>query len=255
MWKQIAQGTIFLTKKAFMSLKRNLKTLDELVSEGKLVEAVDQFFADSVVSHYGNQDVVTGKTKKIEGLHHFLNVVDTVNEITLHEATATKDESFSLFTFDFTQKGGHQLTWNEVIRRVWKDGLVVEEEYLLADTPEAAKALYIATIPAVKQTPKAATKKVSTKKTVTKKTNRADDLKKIEGIGPKISSLLVEAGIKTFKKLSTTTPDAIKEILLAAGSRYRMHNPATWPEQAELAAQGKWDALKKWQGELKGGKK
>ncbi len=83
---------------------------------------------------------------------------------------------------------------------------------------------------------------------------KPDDLKKIEGIGPKIAGLLVEANITTFQALSESTPEQIKEILAAAGKRYAMHNPTTWPKQAELAAQGKWDELKKWQDELDGGK-
>ena len=85
-------------------------------------------------------------------------------------------------------------------------------------------------------------------------TTSTDDLKKIEGIGPKISSLLQEAGIKTFSQLSETTPDKIREILEAAGSRYKMHDPTTWPDQAKMAAAGEWDKLKEWQDALDGGK-
>ena len=81
-----------------------------------------------------------------------------------------------------------------------------------------------------------------------------DDLKIIEGVGPKIADLLVEAGIATFAQLAASTPEAIKEILENAGSQYNIHNPATWPAQAQLAADGKWDELKTLQDELIGGK-
>ena len=83
---------------------------------------------------------------------------------------------------------------------------------------------------------------------------RKDDLKLIEGIGPKIESLLYEAGIITWGSLAKTTIESLREILDNAGSRYRMHNPATWPAQADLANQGKWKELKDWQEELHGGK-
>jgi hypothetical protein len=36
--------------------------------------------------------------------------------------------------------------------------------------------------------------------------------------------------------------------------RYKSHDPATWPEQAKLAAEGNWEELKKRQDELKGGR-
>lgn len=84
---------------------------------------------------------------------------------------------------------------------------------------------------------------------------KADDLKKIEGIGPKISEILSDAGVKTFADLAGQEPDAIREILLAAGSRYKMFDPETWPEQAKIAASGDWDALKELQDNLQGGKR
>ena len=81
-----------------------------------------------------------------------------------------------------------------------------------------------------------------------------DKLNKVEGIGPKIAELLNNAGINTFAQLGATEVDRIKEILAEAGSRYAAHNPGTWPRQAQLAADGKWEELEKWQDELDGGK-
>jgi large subunit ribosomal protein L17 len=86
------------------------------------------------------------------------------------------------------------------------------------------------------------------------KATKADDLEKVEGIGPKIAEVLTEAGLDTFAKLADSTPEAIREILDAAGSQFASHDPATWPQQAKLAADGKWDELKAWQDELDGGR-
>ncbi len=82
-----------------------------------------------------------------------------------------------------------------------------------------------------------------------------DNLKKVEGIGPKIEQLLFDAQIYTWKALANTKVEVIQAILDKAGPRYKMHNPETWPEQAKMAAEGKWDELNKWQDELKGGRK
>ena len=82
-----------------------------------------------------------------------------------------------------------------------------------------------------------------------------DDLKIIEGIGPKIEEILKKNGIDTWKKLSEAKPDEIKKILIEkGGERFKMHDPSTWPKQAELAYKGKWEELKKWQDQLNGGK-
>lgn len=81
-----------------------------------------------------------------------------------------------------------------------------------------------------------------------------DDLKIIEGIGPKIEGLLKDAEIKTWKDLSEAEVDKLQTILDNAGDAYRMHSPNTWPKQAKLAVDGEWDALIKLQDELIGGK-
>ena len=81
-----------------------------------------------------------------------------------------------------------------------------------------------------------------------------DDLKKIEGIGPKVSQLLVEAGIKTFAALADADQPTLQKVLDDAGSRYRIIDPATWPAQAKLAAEGRWDDLETLQDNLKGGR-
>ena len=80
-----------------------------------------------------------------------------------------------------------------------------------------------------------------------------DDLRRIEGIGPKISNVLQDAGITTFAQLAATETDRLREILSEGG--IRIANPGTWPEQARLAAAGDWDGLKKLQGQLKGGRR
>jgi len=84
--------------------------------------------------------------------------------------------------------------------------------------------------------------------------SQVDDLKKIEGIGPKIEGLLNVAGINSFSRLSVSSTDHLKSILVAAGPRYQTHSPDTWPQQAGMAAKGQWEELEKWQDELDGGR-
>jgi predicted flap endonuclease-1-like 5' DNA nuclease len=83
---------------------------------------------------------------------------------------------------------------------------------------------------------------------------KQDDLKIVEGIGPKIEELYHAAGIKTWKELSETSAEKSQSILDAAGERYSIHNPGTWAKQALLAYEGKWQELKDWQDSLDGGK-
>jgi len=80
-----------------------------------------------------------------------------------------------------------------------------------------------------------------------------DDLRKVEGIGPKTQAALQTAGIETFAQLATYQSADLKQILVDAG--IRIGYPDTWPEQAALAAAGKWDELEALQSSLKGGRR
>ncbi|NNF33607.1 MAG: hypothetical protein HKN68_05840 [Saprospiraceae bacterium] len=81
-----------------------------------------------------------------------------------------------------------------------------------------------------------------------------DDLRAIEGIGPKIAGLLKDDGINTWRALSEVSVERIQGVLDKAGKRYQLADPTTWPKQAGMAADGKWDELRVYQDRLKGGK-
>ena len=79
-----------------------------------------------------------------------------------------------------------------------------------------------------------------------------DDLRRIEGIGPKISGVLQAAGVATYAQLAAADVARLRQILTEAGVRA---NPTTWPDQAKLAAAGLWDDLQALQDKLQGGRR
>ena len=84
------------------------------------------------------------------------------------------------------------------------------------------------------------------------KKDSADNLTKIEGIGPKVAKVLYEGGISTFEELSNAKVEDLQKLLNDAG--LQMMKPTSWPEQAKMAANGDWDALKELQDQLSGGR-
>ncbi len=81
-----------------------------------------------------------------------------------------------------------------------------------------------------------------------------ENLQLIEGIGPKIEQVLKESGVNTLAELAAREVDELRSMLIQAGDKYRMHDPATWPKQAELAAAGNLEELEEYQDYLKGGR-
>ncbi len=260
-----------------MNLNQLVEAVDAQVVKGDIINAFDQFAADHCATLSHPQDKTQTKAQKLEALRWFFSNVESVNRIERPAYAVVSDNvTDSQFVFDFTNRQGQPMVFGEVIRRTWADGKIVEELYLMGQTlegaaqPAASKAKTSAkptanttskkpveTVTAKKSAepvaaPKAAAKSVKT--TIAEPVAKADDLTVIEGIGPKIAELLIAGGIRTFKELAAAKPAAVKAILDAAGKRYQMHDPATWPKQATLARDGKTAELAKLQGELKAGK-
>ena len=138
-----------------------------------------------------------------------------------------------------------------------------KEETPKAETPKAEPKEEIKAEPAVTKEPEAKktaavekkeTKKEAAPKKETKaKAAKADDLTKIEGVGPKAAEYLSAAGLDTFAKVAKAKADKMKDILTTASSRMGHLDPTSWPKQAKMAADGKWDELKEWQDNTKGG--
>lgn len=91
-------------------------------------------------------------------------------------------------------------------------------------------------------------KSTKAKTTKPKKTaSKADDLKKLDGIGPKIAALFKDQKVDTFAKLAKLEDGKLSDLIQEAGVRVRKGDPQYWKKQADLAAQDKWDEVKKLQ--------
>ena len=140
----------------------------------------------------------------------------------------------------YKKKNGHRQSFTQIII----ESIVASGSVKKAAAPKkeaAPKAEKLVDAPAAPKATKA-------------KAAKGDDLKIIEGIGPKAAEVLVAAGIDNFAKLAATAASDVNAILDAAEAKVQHLDPTTWAQQAQLAADGKMDELKKLQDELNGGK-
>lgn len=82
----------------------------------------------------------------------------------------------------------------------------------------------------------------------------ADDLLRLEGVGPKVSQALIEAGFDTYRKIADASEDELRQAIEVAGMRLAP-SLNTWSEQAEYAARGDWDGLQQFQNTLVAGRR
>ncbi|GAB5555444.1 MAG: hypothetical protein Sapg2KO_50350 [Saprospiraceae bacterium] len=108
---------------------------------------------------------------------------------------------------------------------------VKETKQEVAEVKEVVKAEIIATQKEVKQEVKAAKKAV--KKAVTKTKKEVQDLKVINGIGPKLEGILNDAGIQSLSDLANTPVKKLEAILAEAGPRYKSFSPKEWLKQID----------------------
>lgn len=104
----------------------------EMMKQGKMVEATEQFFAENAETTDFTGVVTKNRTEMVEKMKGFLGAIQKVNGITFHNSAVSGDVSFIEFTFDFDMADGSKVFWHEVIRSVWKNGRIVSEQFFKA---------------------------------------------------------------------------------------------------------------------------
>ncbi|MCC6612795.1 MAG: 50S ribosomal protein L27 [Anaerolineae bacterium] len=127
-----------------------------------------------------------------------------------------------------------------------------KEEPVEEKKPAKAKAEVEAAAPA----PAAEEEAAPAPKTRAKKAKASDtdDLKRIEGIGPKVEKTLNAAGITTFAQVAELSADELYQIVKVEGKVNIVGDAATWPKQAKMLAEGDEEGLKAYQDHLVGGR-
>lgn len=106
-----------------------LKEKNDMILQGLIVEASSQFFADNVITQDFDGTRTNNKSEMLNKMTGFANAIKKVNGITLHNTSALDNVSFAEFTFDFDMQDGSKILWHEIIRSVWQDGKVINEQY------------------------------------------------------------------------------------------------------------------------------
>ena len=117
-----------------MQLQNLVEALDAQVVSGDLIGAFNNFAADNCVTRSNDGHTTQTKAEKLEMLNWFYQNIATTNRIECLGRKVGDNVSESQYVFEFTTKQGQPLVYNEVIRRTWKNGKMVEEQYLIGQT-------------------------------------------------------------------------------------------------------------------------
>ncbi|MBX9738255.1 MAG: hypothetical protein K2X32_15150 [Phycisphaerales bacterium] len=113
----------------------DLKTLDvqlnDMTRQGKILEALAQFYDEACTFQEGNQPGRIGRAAQHAHLSAFFATLKSFNGATLHTQTTGENSSIAEWTFDMTGPDG-PILWNEILSRRWRNGKVISERYYTA---------------------------------------------------------------------------------------------------------------------------
>lgn len=114
-------------------MEKNLQELsnakNELVTKGQIIDAAEMYFAANIKTVDFDGTVTEGKQAIMKKLDNFVGSIQKVNEIALRRSVSDDNVSFSEYIFNFEMKDGSQILWHEIIRSLWENGQIVEEQY------------------------------------------------------------------------------------------------------------------------------
>lgn len=262
--KMLEDGSISITKKERLTLTRDKDKMDRVLGG---IEGMNRTPQAVFIVDISFEDIALAEAKKL-GITTF-GMVDTNSDpnrvdfaipsnddatksisIVVNYLTAAIIEGLKERELEQDKKAAEEKEASTE-KKAAKAEKKVAAPKAETKTAEADKAETAATETAVAEAPAAAVEEKAEAPAVEER--EVDDFTKIEGIGPKINQIMIDGGVTTYAAMAYAKPEQLKDILAAAGNRYKMHNPTTWPQQAKLAEEGKWDELKKLQDELNGG--
>ncbi len=111
------------------SVAEQEKALNQVVLEGRILDAIDQFYAEDVVMQENNAAGTVGKPANREREIQFLDSIEQFHGAQLLGSATHGDRSYSEWVLDITFKGGIRVKMEQVAARRWRNGQIVHERF------------------------------------------------------------------------------------------------------------------------------
>lgn len=112
--------------------EKALADKNAMILRGQIVEATSKYFADDATTTDFDGTQTQGKQEMEAKMQGFAGSIAEVKTIELKRSVVQGDVSFAEFVFNFIMKDDSEIYWHEIIRSLWRDGKVVEEQYFKA---------------------------------------------------------------------------------------------------------------------------
>jgi len=113
---------------ATATLEQLESELNQMILDGKILEAFRKFYADECTMQDGS-DVIDGKEANLERETMFVEGLTELRAVELHDVAIGDDVTMSTWHFDYTHGDWGTNTYDQVAVRKWKNGQIVEERF------------------------------------------------------------------------------------------------------------------------------
>ena len=110
-------------------LKSLVDELNQMILEGKILEAFDKFYDENVVMQDNDYPARVGKAENRKFEELFVTGLTEFRGARLLNTIVSEGLSVSEWFFDYTHKDFGSRTYTQLAVQRWKDGKIVEEKF------------------------------------------------------------------------------------------------------------------------------
>lgn len=110
-------------------IEQSLNDLNELIIQGKLMEAFEKYYHEQVEMQENLNEPVRGKDTNRKRELEFLNNITEFRSASVSGLAAGDNLSFVIWNYDYTHKEWGVRKYTQVSVQHWKDGLIIKEQF------------------------------------------------------------------------------------------------------------------------------
>lgn len=110
-------------------LKTQVEQLNQMILEGKILDAFDKFYADDVVMQDNDYPARNGKAVNRQHEEAFVNGMTEFRGAKVLNTVVSDGVAATEWWFDYTHKDYGTRNYRQLAVQRWKDGKIVEEKF------------------------------------------------------------------------------------------------------------------------------
>lgn len=113
------------------TLTRRVDDLMSYINEGKILEAMEEFYADDIEMRENNEPATVGLEANIEREKQFLASVRDWKWTKWHAVAINEADGVSMieYSFQFVDTSGSTVTYEQATIQRWRDGKIYAERF------------------------------------------------------------------------------------------------------------------------------